>query len=439
MNLTNENHFMTQITATTKNPTQSPLQAEENTAREHYFGKYGGRYVPELLIPALDELEKAYTEAKQSPTFKKKLEQLLRDFGGRPTPLIYAENLSNHLGHAKIYLKNEGLLHTGAHKLNNAIGQALLTKQMGKTEVIAETGAGQHGLATAAICAKLNLRCKIFMGTLDIKRQYPNVYNMKLMGAEIIPVADGNCTLKDAVNAAMKYWIEHLATSHYLIGSALGPAPFPRIVRDFQAIIGTETRKTILEREKRLPSHVVACAGGGSNALGMFTAFLTDANVELIAVEAGGSDTTPGNHAARMLKPDIGIAQGYKSFFLQNPDGQLMDTHSISAGLDYPGIAPELAYFAEQGRIQFLRASDDDCLTGYKLLSLHEGIVPALETAHAISKLPHIVNHIKKNTQQEALIIVNLSGRGDKDLFIAAPHINPDDWTQFLKTHLPKT
>jgi tryptophan synthase beta chain len=345
-----------------------------------HFGKFGGRYVPEMLIPALEELENVYNQSKDDEHFQKELNDLNTNYAGRPSPLYFAENLTKSLGGCKIYLKLESLNHTGAHKINNCIGQILLAKKLGKQNIIAETGAGQHGLATAAVAAKFGMSCKIFMGEIDIKRQYPNVYAMKLLGAEVIPVTYGSKTLKDAVNEAFKYWIENLEDTHYLLGSALGPFPYPLIVRDFQAIIGKEVQSQIRDYNFEKPDVLVACVGGGSNSIGLFYPFLDDTQVELYGIEAGGISNKEGENAIRFKEtPSIGIVQGYKSYFIQNENGQVLPTHSISAGLDYAGVGPELAYLFDSKRIKFYSVTDEEALAAFKLLSKLEGIIPALE------------------------------------------------------------
>ncbi len=398
-----------------------------------YFGQFGGRFVPEMLIPALDELEKCYEQSIVDPSFQKELTDLFNNYVGRPSPLYYAENLTKILGGAKVYLKLESLDHTGAHKINNAIGQALLAKRMGKACLIAETGAGQHGVATATVAAKLGMRCKVFMGEVDVKRQYPNVFSMKLLGAEVIPVKYGTKTLKDAVNAALKYWIENLNDTHYLLGSALGPHPFPTIVRDFQSVIGKEIKEQLQSREGRLPDACIACVGGGSNAIGMFNDFLND-NVRLIGVEAGGIGNSIGEHAARVSVdiPKEGIVQGYRSFFLQDEDGQISPTHSVSAGLDYAGIGPEHAFLYTTNRVEYVNVSDQEALSAFKLLSEREGIIPALESSHAVAYAIKEVPRMSK----DKIVVVNISGRGDKDLFITAKELDNDNWQKFLRGEL---
>ncbi len=393
-----------------------------------YFGTFGGQYVGEVLKPALFELERAMTEILPGSEFRREYSHLLRSYAGRPTPLCRADNLTRELGGAEIYIKLEGLAQTGAHKINNALGQVLLAKLMGKQRVIAETGAGQHGVAVAASAAKLGLECEVFMGSADIERQQPNVFLMKQFGAEVHPVEDGSKTLKDAVNAALKCWIEESSRTFYVLGSALGPYPYPDLVREFQQIIGIETKQQLSDMTGRLPDTVIACCGGGSNAVGMFSAFLDDP-VRLIAVEAGGTGDKPGEHAVRMGKDrTMGIIEGYKSYFLQDPDGQVQLTHSISAGLDYAGIGPELAYLGDAGRIEFARATDSDVLEAYSRFASREGLLCALESAHAASEV------LKQAPQMEkgSILVMNMSGRGDKDIFITAGRLYPEEWKQYL-------
>ncbi len=394
-----------------------------------YFGQFGGRFVPEMLIPALDELEKCYEASIKEEGFHAELANLFNNYVGRPSPLYYAENLTKMLGGAKVYLKLESLNHTGAHKINNAVGQALLAKRMGKKYLIAETGAGQHGVATATVAAKVGMKCKVFMGEVDIKRQYPNVFSMKLLGAEVVSVKYGTRTLKDAVNAAFKYWIENLDDTYYLLGSALGPHPYPTIVRDFQSVIGKEIRQQMEDKEGRMPDVCIACVGGGSNAIGMFSDFIND-GVRLIGVEAGGTGNKIGEHAARLSvgTPTEGIVQGYRSYFLQNEDGQLSDTHSISAGLDYAGIGPEHAYLHKAKRVEYVSVSDQETLDAFKLLSLTEGIIPALESSHAVAYALKEAPKLSK----DKIVVVNISGRGDKDIFITAKALDNDNWKKFL-------
>ncbi len=397
-----------------------------------HFGKFGGRYVPEMLIPALEELEKAYDEAIKDEKFQKEFKDLLENFAGRPTPLTFAQNLTNHLGGAKIYFKNEGLNLTGAHKITHCIGQALLAKKMGKKRLIAETGAGQHGVATATVAAKLGFECVVYMGEVDIERQRPNVFLMERLGAKVVPVSFGQKTLKDAVNAAIKDWIENVDTTYYLLGSALGPHPYPTMVHDFQSIVSQEIRKQIKKTEGKLPDYVIACVGGGSNAIGAFADFLKEKSVKLIGVEAGGRGKKVGEHASRFEGGTPGVVEGYKSIFLQDEDGQLQKTHSISAGLDYPGIGPELAYLQSQGRIEFISALDREVIEAFDLISKLEGIMPALESAHALVGAIKLAPTLPK----DKIIVVNISGRGDKDLFIIAKALKDEKFFEFLKDYL---
>lgn len=400
--------------------------------RNGHFGKFGGRYVPEMLIPALEELEKTYLEAKNDKNFQKEFKHLLKTFCGRPTPLTFAKNLSEKLGGAKIYLKNEGLNPTGAHKITHCIGQALLAKRMSKTRLIAETGAGQHGVATATVAAKFGFSCTVYMGEVDIQRQRPNVFLMEQLGAEVIAVKFGQRTLKDAVNAALKDYIENVKTTHYVLGSVVGPHPFPTINRDFQSVVGKEIRKQIKEMEKVLPDYIIACVGGGSNAMGAFTDFIKDSSVNLIGVEAGGTGKKTGENAVRFPTGSIGVIEGYKSYFLQDSDGQLQKTHSISAGLDYPGIGPQLADLQNSGRVKFTSVTDEESLKAFKLLAQTEGIIPALESAHAVAEAIKLAPKLLK----DKVIVVNLSGRGDKDLFIVAKEFKDKKFFEFLEDYL---
>jgi len=379
-----------------------------------YFGDYGGRFVPETLVTALDELITIYNKAKNDSIFWGDFEALSRDFSGRPTPLFLAERLTEHCGGAQIFLKREDLAHTGAHKINNALGQGLLALKMGKRRIIAETGAGQHGVAVAAVCAMLGLQCIIYMGEEDMHRQSLNVFRMKLMGAEVIPVTSGSRTLKDAINEAIRDWVTNVRSTHYLLGSVVGPHPYPTIVRDFQSIIGKEARQQILDRCGRLPDYVIACVGGGSNAIGIFHSFLEDMGVKLIGVEAAGKGLSTGKHAAPLLAGRIGVLHGAKSYIVQDESGQIQPTHSISAGLDYPGVGPEHSYLKDKGRASYVAVEDSEALEGFKLLCRTEGILPALESAHAIIYAAKLAGSLGK----EQLIVVNLSGRGDKDLGI---------------------
>ncbi|MFJ7840558.1 tryptophan synthase subunit beta [Lysinibacillus sphaericus] len=380
--------------------------------KEGRYGKFGGQYVPETLMTALIELEAAFDEAMADQAFTNELAYYLKEYVGRETPLYFAENLTNELGGAKIYLKREDLNHTGAHKINNAIGQALLAKRMGKKKIVAETGAGQHGVATATACALLNLECVVFMGAEDIKRQQLNVFRMELLGTKVESVETGSKTLKDAVNAALRYWVTNVEDTHYILGSALGPHPFPKIVRDFQRIIGVETRTQILEKEGRLPDAVVACIGGGSNAIGMFHPFIDDEAVALYGVEAAGSGIDTGKHAAAIAGGQLGVLHGAYMYLLQDDNGFVQEAHSISAGLDYPGKGPEHCYLHDIGRAKFDSITDTEALEGLQLLSRTEGILPALESAHAIAYTAKIAQEM----DADDIIVVCLSGRGDKDV-----------------------
>ena len=379
-----------------------------------YFGDYGGKYVPETLMPALDELEKAYYEATSDPDFISDLESMSRYYSGRPTSLYYARRLSEQCGGAKILLKREDMAHTGAHKINNALGQGLLAKRMGKQRIVAETGAGQHGVASACVCAMLGLDCIVYMGTEDVHRQALNVFRMELAGAEVIPVDAGSKTLKDAINEAIRDWVTNVATTHYLIGSAVGPHPYPLMVRNFQAVIGREARQQMLDDYKQLPDYVVACVGGGSNAIGIFYPFVDDADVKLIGVEAGGRGLDTTQHAAPLAAGSPGVLHGAKSYLLQDKDGQVMETHSVSAGLDYPGVGPEHSYYKDTGRATYLAVDDGQALEGFKMLCKTEGILPALESAHAVYHAAELARTLDK----DKIILVNLSGRGDKDMDI---------------------
>lgn len=393
-----------------------------------YFGKYGGRYVPEMLQGELAKLAEVYDGIKNDKGFLAELEKLQKRYNNRPTPLVFAENLTKSVGGAQIYLKNEGLNHTGAHKINHCLGQALVARKMGKKRLIAETGAGQHGLATATVAAKLGFECTVYMGETDIHRQRPNVVIMELLGAKVVPVTYGSKTLKDAVSGAIRDWLQTSDDTHYVIGSCLGPDPYPRMNRDFQSIIGREIKQQLDE----LPAAVIACVGGGSNALGAFYEFLDDKSVKLIGVEAGGKSDKSGEHASRFPGARVGIMEGYKSYFLQDDDGNSALTHSVAAGLDYIGLGPELAELADSGRVEFVRASDEEALAAVKLLAETEGIIPALESAHAVSEGVRRA----KNMSGDEKIVINVSGRGDKDLFTIAKHFAKDDFKQFLKEEL---
>ncbi len=377
-----------------------------------HFGRYGGVFVPETLMTALQDLGVAYEEAKKDPAFTTELRHHLKEYAGRPTELYYAERLTKHFGGPKIYLKREDLLHTGAHKINNALGQAILAKRMGKKRVIAETGAGQHGVATAAVCAKFGLECVVYMGAVDMERQALNVFRMRLMGAEVRGVEAGQRTLKEAINEAMRDWVTNVRNTHYILGSALGSHPYPMMVRDFHRVIGQEVREQIMAREGRLPDEMIACVGGGSNAIGFFFEFLEDPGVRLIGVEAGGRGIKLGDHAARFEGGKLGVLQGCQTYILQNDDGQIELTHSVSAGLDYAAIGPEHAYYRDAGRIEFAYACDDEVMETFQLCSRMEGIIPALESTHAL------VHGFKraKEMRKDQVLVINLSGRGDKDV-----------------------
>ncbi|TDI90289.1 MAG: tryptophan synthase subunit beta [Caldithrix sp.] len=377
-----------------------------------HFGRYGGKFVPEILVPALTELEEVYLKAKSDPAFQKELNDLLQEYSGRPTPLTFANQLTAKLGGAKIYLKREDLNHTGAHKINNTLGQILLAKRMAKKRIIAETGAGQHGVAVATVAAKMGLQCVIYMGQEDTKRQHLNVFRMQLLGAEVIPVTSGSHTLKDAINEAIRDWVTNVRDTFYLIGSVVGPHPYPVMVRDFQSVIGRETRSQILEKEERLPDTILACVGGGSNAIGMFHPFLRDADTKLVGVEAAGLGLTTNQHAATLCRGEPGVLHGAYSYLLQNDDGQIQEVHSISAGLDYPGVGPEHSFLKESGRVEYTAVTDKEALKAFSLLSQTEGIIPALESAHAVAQAVKIV----PTMSEDQTLIICLSGRGDKDV-----------------------
>jgi tryptophan synthase beta chain len=379
-----------------------------------YFGRYGGRFVPETLMPALAELEKACAEAMADNAFHREFDQLCRDYIGRPTPLYEARRLSERGGGAAILLKREDLAHTGAHKINNALGQGLLARRMGKTRIIAETGAGQHGVAVATVGALLGMECIVYMGSEDIRRQAPNVHRMKLAGAEVRPVESGSRTLKDAINEAIRDWVSNVGNTHYLLGSVVGPHPYPMMVRDFQAVIGREAREQVLAQFGRLPDYLVACVGGGSNAIGLFHPFYDDSGVKFIGVEAGGSGLNTGRHSATLATGRPGVLHGTRSYLMEDENGQISETHSIAAGLDYPGVGPEHSFYKDSGRAEYVSATDDQALEGFQLLCRTEGIIPALESAHAI----YYASQLAADLPKENLIIVNLSGRGDKDLDI---------------------
>ena len=385
-----------------------------------YWGEYGGRYVPETLVAPLDELIEAYFTYRDDAGFRSEFDGLLKDFVGRPSPLYYAERLSEKLGGARIYLKREDLNHTGAHKINNCVGQILLARRMGKARIIAETGSGQHGVATATVCAHFGLECVVYMGTEDMRRQELNVFRMRLLGADVRGVDSGSRTLKDAINEALRDWVTNVETTYYLLGSALGPHPYPLMVRDFQSIIGRETRKQIIEKEGRLPDMLIACVGGGSNAIGLFYEFLKERRVKMIGVEAGGIGSGLGEHAARfMTGTNVGVLQGTKSYLLQDEYGQIAMTHSVSAGLDYASIGPEHAYLHDRRRVEYTNVSDEEALSAFQTLSETEGIIPALESAHAIAQVLKTAPEMAK----DSIIVVNLSGRGDKDVNTVADEL----------------
>ncbi|MDP6968957.1 MAG: tryptophan synthase subunit beta [Gammaproteobacteria bacterium] len=397
-----------------------------------YFNQFGGAFIPEILVPTFDQLEAAYLEAKADPAFWQEYVDLMSTYSCRATPITYAENLSRHFGGAQIYIKREDLNHTGAHKANNVMGQGLLTKRMGKKRVIAETGAGQHGVATATMAAKFGFDCTIYMGAVDVARQRPNVFWMEQMGATVVPVEDGSATLKDAINEAFRDWVTNMDDTHYVLGTACGPYPFPEMVSWFQSIIGSEAREQMLARQGRLPNRVYACVGGGSNAMGLFSGFMTDTEVELVGVEAGGRGKGIGEHAARLAYDDatIGVAQGYKTYFLQNNNGQMMDTHSVSAGLDYVGVSPILADLHDTGRVRFEAATDDEVVAAMQLVVQKEGLIPALESSHAFAQAFKEAPAMGK----DEIILINQSGRADKDIFTVADAIDDPKWREFIIT-----
>ncbi|MEQ9505487.1 MAG: tryptophan synthase subunit beta [Hyphomonas sp.] len=386
------------------------------------FGEFGGRYVAETLMPLVLELEAEYRKAKADPAFAAEMDDMWAHYVGRPSPLYFAERLTEHFGGAKIYLKRDELNHTGAHKINNCLGQVLLARRMGKKRIIAETGAGQHGVATATVCARYGLECVVFMGETDVERQKPNVFRMRLLGAKIVPVSSGTGTLKDAMNEALRDWVTNVETTFYCIGTAAGPHPYPEIVRDFQSVIGKEARAQILEREGRLPDAVMACIGGGSNAIGLFHPFIDDESVRLIGVEAAGHGIETGMHAAALNGGKPGILHGNRTYLLQTDDGQIIDAHSISAGLDYPGIGPEHAFLRDMGRAEYLSCTDDEALEAFQLCTRLEGIIPALEPAHALARVGEVATDLGK----DGLMILNMCGRGDKDVFSVAKALGID-------------
>jgi tryptophan synthase beta chain len=388
------------------------MNSDPETNYPRYYGAYGGQFVPETLMVALEELQSAFNSAQSDPNFRNELNSLLTHYAGRPTPIYFAQNLSKSVGGAQIYLKREDLAHTGAHKINNALGQGLLAKRMGKTRIIAETGAGQHGVATATVCAMLGLECIVYMGEEDIRRQESNVFRMNLLGATVTPVTSGSKTLKDAINETIRDWVTNVQDTHYLIGSAVGPHPYPLIVREFQKIIGQEARQQIIDLIGTLPDYAIACVGGGSNAIGLFYPFINDASVQLVGVEAGGKGLNQGEHAATLSAGSKGILHGSLSYLLQDSNGQVSSTRSISAGLDYPGVGPEHSHLKDIGRVQYVSARDEEALEGFKLLCQTEGILPALEPSHAIA----VAVQIARDLPAESTILLNLSGRGDKDM-----------------------
>jgi len=395
-----------------------------------YYGQFGGAYIPEILVATFDEIEQAFRTAKHDPAFWREYETLMGSYSCRPTPITFAENLSNHFGGARIYIKREDLNHTGAHKANNVMGQGLLVKRMGKKRVIAETGAGQHGVATATMAAKFGFECTIYMGEVDVARQRPNVFWMERLGATVVPVTEGSRTLKDAINEAFRDWVSNMDSTHYVLGTACGPHPFPEMVSYFQSIVGKEARPQIIDIAGRLPSRVYACVGGGSNAMGIFSGFVDDKDVELVGVEAGGRGLKSHEHAARLCSEDatIGVAQGYKTYFLQNRDGQMNDTHSVAAGLDYVGVSPILANYKETGRVRFEAATDREVVDALALTVRKEGLIPALESSHAFAQAYKEAGSMSKSD----VILINQSGRGDKDIFTIADAFDDPEWRKFI-------
>ena len=398
---------------------QNPNSFRNGPDETGHFGMFGGRFVAETLMPLILQLDEAYKAAKVDPEFQAEMASYLAHYVGRPSPLYFAERLTEHLGGAKIYLKRDELNHTGAHKVNNVLGQILLARRMGKKRIIAETGAGQHGVATATLCARFGLQCVVYMGAVDVERQKPNVFRMKMLGAEIVPVQSGTKTLKDAMNEALRDWVTNVADTFYCIGTVAGPHPYPAMVRDFQSVIGRETREQMMEREGRLPDSLVACIGGGSNAIGLFHPFLDDKDVEIYGVEAAGHGVSSGLHAASLTGGRPGVLHGNRTYLLMNEDGQITDAHSISAGLDYPGIGPEHSWLHDVGRVKYISATDQEALAAFQLLSKLEGIIPALEPAHAVAKVVELAPKLPK----DHLMVVNLCGRGDKDIFTVAEHL----------------
>jgi len=409
-------YFHTLATMSTSNQPDSPESWRSGPDDRGHFGIFGGRFVAETLMPLVLEVERAYSRYRDDPEFRQEFDYYARDYIGRPSPLYFAERLSAELGGARIYFKRDELNHTGAHKINNTLGQILLAKRMGKRRIIAETGAGQHGVATATVCALFDLPCVVYMGETDIKRQAPNVFRMKLLGAEIVPVSSGTATLKDAMNEALRDWVSHVDDTFYIIGTAAGPHPYPEMVRDFQTVIGNEARQQLMERENTLPDMLVACIGGGSNAIGLFHPFLDDESVRIVGVEAAGHGLESGKHAASLSGGQPGVLHGNRTYLLQDDDGQILDAHSISAGLDYPGIGPEHSWLHESGRVEYVSVTDDEALEAFQLCCRTEGIIPALEPAHALAYVAKIAPQM--NTDN--IILMNLCGRGDKDVFTVA-------------------
>ncbi|MBU3731810.1 MAG: tryptophan synthase subunit beta [Beijerinckiaceae bacterium] len=402
---------------------QNPNSFRNGPDETGHFGNFGGRFVAETLMPLILQLDEAYKVAKVDPEFQAEMNSYLAHYVGRPSPLYFAERLTEHLGGAKIYLKRDELNHTGAHKVNNVLGQIMLARRMGKKRIIAETGAGQHGVATATLCARFGLQCVVYMGAVDVERQKPNVFRMKMLGAEVVPVQSGSKTLKDAMNEALRDWVTNVADTFYCIGTVAGPHPYPAMVRDFQSVIGRETREQMIEREGRLPDSLIACIGGGSNAIGLFHPFLDDKDVEIYGVEAAGHGVSSGLHAASLTGGRPGVLHGNRTYLLMNEDGQIIDAHSISAGLDYPGIGPEHSWLHDVGRVKYISATDTEALAAFQLLSKLEGIIPALEPSHAVAKVIEIAPKLPK----DHLMVVNLCGRGDKDIFTVAEHLGGMD------------
>jgi tryptophan synthase beta chain len=400
-------------------PPNKPNTYRAGPDERGHFGPYGGRYVAETLMPLILEVERAYEAAKRDPSFQAEFDRLARDYIGRPSPLYFAERLTARFGGAKVYFKRDELNHTGSHKINNCLGQVLLALRMGKKRIIAETGAGQHGVATATVCALFGLPCTIYMGEVDVERQKPNVFRMKLLGAEVIPVASGSRTLKDAMNEALRAWVGQVEDTFYVIGTVAGPHPYPAMVRDFQSVIGFEAREQMLAREGRLPDTLVACVGGGSNAMGLFHPFLDDSTVAMVAVEAGGHGVETGQHAASLSGGRPGVLHGNKTYLLQDADGQITEAHSISAGLDYPGVGPEHAWLHDIGRVQYVHATDEEAMTAFQLCSKLEGIIPALEPAHALAHVTKLAPTLPK----DHIVLMNMCGRGDKDVFAVAERL----------------